>query len=73
MGFIRPSGAFSLKEFQGAAEGGSRRKVRRTRVKVKELGGTPLAALRSPGPTGLPSGSSLGSLELPQTSLPLSL
>ena len=36
---------------------------------VKELGGTPLAVIRSPGPPGLPSGSPLDPLELHQTSL----
>ena len=36
---------------------------------IEELGGTPLAALRSPGPPGLPSGSSLGSLRIHHTGL----
>ena len=36
---------------------------------VKELGGSHLAAVRSPGPPGLPFCASLGSLELPQSSL----
>ena len=33
---------------------------------IKSLGGPTLTVLRSPGSSGLPSGSSLGSLELPQ-------
>ena len=36
---------------------------------VKALGGSPLALLPLPGPPGLPSGSSLASLELHQTTL----
>ncbi len=37
--------------------------------RVKELGGTPLAVLGSPGPPGLSPGPSLGSLAIPETSL----
>ena len=36
---------------------------------VKNVGGIPLAVSKSAGPTGLPFGSSLGSLEVPQTTL----
>ena len=36
---------------------------------LKQLGGSPLALLPLSGPPGLPFSSSLGSLELPQTSL----
>ena len=46
--------------------GKSRKEDQEDQGDVKKLRGNPLAVLRSPGPPCLSSGSSLGSLELPQ-------
>ena len=66
--------------FEGipGSPGNSRQEGQEDQGEVKELGKTALvvftlAVLRSPGPSGLPSGSSLGSQELPQASSKLVL
>ena len=48
-------------EFQGRP-GKSQKEGQEDKGEVKELGGTPLGLLGSPGPPGLPSGSSLACL-----------
>jgi len=55
------------------AQGRARRKARRNREGYKRQGGPSLAVLRSPGPPVFPSGSSLGSLTIHQTTLSYSL
>ena len=49
--------------------GKSQKEDQESHGEIEEIGGRPsVADLRHPGPPGLPSSSSLGSLELPQTS-----
>ena len=56
----------SLMDCQGAQ---SQKEGQEDQEEVKALGGSLQALLSFPGPPRLPSGSSLGSLELPQNSL----
>ena len=78
-GRVKPQGAVQgalpgliyksiLRRLEGVpgSPGKSRKEGHEDQGQAKELGGTPLAVLRSPGPPGLPSGYPLGSLELAQ-------
>ena len=66
-----PISGFNLSQFDGlsGSPGKSQKEGQEDQGEIKELGGAPLAVLRSPGPPGLPSGSSLGSLTIHQTGL----
>ena len=66
-----PKAGFNLSQFDGlsGSPGKSQKEGQEDQGEIKELGGAPLAVLRSPGPPGLPSGSSLGSLTIHQTGL----
>ena len=60
-----------ISRFDGltGSRGKSQKEGQEDQGEIKELGGTPLAVSGSPGPPGLPSGSSLGSLSIHQTCL----
>ena len=60
-----------ISRFDGliGSPGKSQKEGQEDQGEIKEIGGPPLIVLRSPGPPGLPSGSSLGSLTIHQTSL----
>ena len=60
---------FNLSQFDGLSggQGKSQKDGQEDQGTLKQLAGPPLALLSLPGPPGLPSGSSLGSLTIHQT------